>query len=431
MKMKPLRVAIAGLGTVGSSVVSLLQKQDQLIEDRAGRFIQITAVSARSKAKHNTLDLDGIDWVEDAKTLPFRDDVDVVCELIGGAEGIAKELCELTLTQGKSLVTANKALLATHGFELAKRAEENKAAILFEAAIAGGIPIVKAMREGLAGNKISSLSGILNGTSNYILDQMSEGNISFDAALEQAQELGYAEADPSADLDGLDAAHKLALLGTLAYGVQPDLKAVSIEGIRPVTQTDTEIAKSLGFVIKLLAVSRLTEKGLEQCVGPFLVPLNTQLGSTHGVLNHIQVCGDFVGALSLTGAGAGGEATASAISSDLVDLARGTNLAIFGVPTDLLTSLNPLPPEKCVSSRYIRVETDDKAGIFDEIQAVLRAMAISVETAIQTGNNASAVILTNDINDTLASKALNRINQVEGVRDVPLCLRIKKKAGED
>lgn len=433
--MTPLRIAVAGLGTVGSSVVSLLQKQAELIEQRTGRPVKITAVSARSRANHNVLDLEGVDWVEHAPDLAMRDDVDVVCELIGGSEGIARELCEATLTQGKSLVTANKALLATHGLALAKLAEEKGCALFYEAAVAGGIPIIKTMRESMAGNKVSSVQGILNGTSNYILDRMTTEGLEFESVLADAQDLGYAEADPSADVDGFDAAHKLALMASIAYGVAPNMDAISIEGIGNITKSDIQITDDLGYVIKHLGVAVPRAGGIEQRVSPCLLPKGSRLASVNGVLNAVQIQGDFVGELSLIGPGAGGKATASAVVSDVIDLARGLNGAVFGAPASSLGAVGRLSEEECSSARYIRVQIADNAGVLDEIQAVLRQMSISIESATQsghqTGSAVMAVILTQKVSDASIKAAIEKISQLEAVIDTPLCLRIENEPGED
>ncbi|MDJ0951892.1 MAG: homoserine dehydrogenase, partial [Alphaproteobacteria bacterium] len=271
-RAEPLRIGIAGLGTVGAAVARLLFEHADLLQARCGRPIALTAVSARDRTRDRGVDLSSVAWCDSATDLAARDDVDVVAELIGGSDGVAKHLCEAALSAGKPVVTANKALLAEHGTPLARLAEDNGAALAFEAAVAGGIPIIKALREGLIANRITRVTGILNGTCNYILSTMRETGREFADVLAEAQELGYAEADPSFDIDGVDAAHKLAILAGLAFGARVNFAAVQVEGIRHVSAADIDYARQLGYRIKLLGIASLSPDGLEQRVRPTMVP---------------------------------------------------------------------------------------------------------------------------------------------------------------
>jgi len=302
--MGDLRVGIAGLGTVGGGVLKLLQTQAELLEQRCGRRIAVTAVSARDRAKNRGVDLKSVRWHADPASLAADPQVDAVVELIGGADGPAKALCEAAIARGKHVVTANKALLAAHGVALARAAEAKGVVLAFEAAVAGGIPIVKALREGLAGNTVLRVYGILNGTCNYILTTMREKKREFADVLAEAQKLGYAELDPATDVDGIDAAHKLALLAALAYGAEVDLVGVHVEGIRHVSAQDIEFADELGYRIKLVGQARMTAHGLEQRVTPAMVPLDSPIAHTEGVFNAVVVEGDFVGTTLFQGRGA-------------------------------------------------------------------------------------------------------------------------------
>ena len=337
-----LNIAIAGLGTVGDGVVRELQIHAELIAARAGQPIAIKAVSARDKNKKRDCKLDGITWVDDPLKLAALPDVHAVVELIGGTDGAARNLAEATLKNGKHLITANKALLAAHGVALANIAEQNYLQIYFEAAVCGGIPVIKTLREGLAGNVITHVRGILNGTCNYILTRMGDAKLSFDAALKEAQDKGYAEADPAADIDGHDTANKLALLIALAFGCEPDLASIPVTGIRNITQADLAAAEQKNCVVKLLGMARMTENGLQYRVTPVLAPKTSSLSGIPGAYNAVQITGDFVGPLTLVGHGAGSEPTASAVVADIIDLARGHKTPVFGIPATKLIKLKPV-----------------------------------------------------------------------------------------
>lgn len=421
-------IAIAGLGTVGAAVARLLQQNAKLISARAGTVITLRAVSSRNKAKKRDCDLSSITWVDDPCMLPHMPDVDGVVELIGGADGIAYEVAHATLKAGKSLITANKALLAKHGVDLAKLAEANKTNIFYEASVAGGIPIIKTMREGLAGNNITSVQGILNGTCNYILTRMREAYLDFGTALLEAQHLGYAEADSTSDIDGHDTANKLALLSALAFGAEPDLASIRVEGIRHIKPLDLQFAEELGCRIKLLGVARLTGDGLEQSVGPSLVSKNSSLARVNGALNAVAMHGDFVGDITLEGQGAGAGPTASAVVADLIDFARGHKLPVFGV---LASALKKLPAVKTghEARYYMRLQVMDKPGVVADISAILRDADISIETLLQRAKSATesvpVVMTTHDANSAAIHKAIELIAKVPTVMEKPCLLRIE------
>ena len=335
--MQPaLKIAVAGLGTVGAATVQLLERQAEPVGLRAGRRIVVVAASARDRRRDRGVDLSAVRWYEDAAAMAADPEIDAVVELIGGADGFALDVVETALARGKHVVTANKALIAKHGLRLARRAEEAGVALAFEAAVAGGIPIIKTLRESLAGNRVSRIYGILNGTSNYILTTMRQSGREFAEVLAEAQKLGYAEADPSFDIDGVDAAHKLAILASLAFGRPVDADGVYTEGIRHVSRLDIGFADELGFRIKLLGIARLTEHGLEQRVHACMVPTGTPIAAVEGVFNAVVAEGDFVGRVVLEGRGAGATPTASAVAADLVDIAAGRRIAPFGVPAAAL-----------------------------------------------------------------------------------------------
>ena len=317
-----MRIALAGLGNVGAAVLRLLRGNADLLASRAGQTITVAAVSARDKSKIRACDLSGIEWVDNTLELAARKDVDVVVEAIGGASGVARDLAAAALANGKHVVTANKALIAAHGVELAVAAEQAGVRLSFEASVCGAVPVMKTLREGLAANRVSSLRGILNGTCNYILTRMEQGGIDFATALVEAQQRGYAEADPSDDIDGVDTANKLAILTAVAFGRAPDLSAIFVEGIRTITQADLKDAASRGGRIKLLGIAERTESGIVQRVQPVFVPLSEQLANVGGVMNALEITGDFAGKTLIQGQGAG-DPTASAIVADLVDIARG------------------------------------------------------------------------------------------------------------
>ncbi|HAX91636.1 MAG TPA: homoserine dehydrogenase [Rhodospirillaceae bacterium] len=429
--MKKLNIAIAGLGTVGCGTYQLLKDNAASIEESIGTSIHVVAVSARDRDKPRPIDLAGVRFVEDTLALADLPDVDVVVELIGGIEGVAKNLCEKALSNGKSVVTANKAMLAHHGVALGALAEKNDVSLSFEAAACGGIPIIKTMREAMVGNRILSVQGIMNGTCNYILTRMARDHLEFADVLAQAQALGYAEADPTADVDGFDTAHKLCILTALSFGVKPTMASVSIEGIRRISSVDLAYAAELGYRLKLLGVAKLHKDGIEQRVSPCLVPLSSTLASVDEVLNAVQLQGDAVGPLNLIGRGAGAQATASAVVGDLIDLARGHKVNPWIRPSSSLTDFTPLPLEGRIGRWYLRLQVTDKAGVLADIAAILRDNAISIESLLQRGKQdgtgVPVIIVTHQTNEAKLRAALAQMAVLDTVWEEPLCLRIEQE----
>ncbi len=424
-----LKIGVAGLGTVGKGTLELLQAHGELIAARCGRPIQVSAVSARNRNKDRGIDLSGLRWFDDALALAADPEIEVVLELIGGSEGPAKALVEASLDRGKHVITANKALLAHHGTELARRAEAGGATLAYEAAVAGGIPAIKGLREGLAGNAITRIYGILNGTCNYVLTTMRETGREFGAVLAEAQELGYAEADPSFDVDGVDAAHKLAILTALAFGCEVDFAGVHVEGIRNVSALDIAFAEELGYRIKLLGLARVIDGGVEQRVHPSMVRRDAPIASVEGVFNAVMAEGDFVDSVMMEGRGAGAHPTASAVVADLVDIARGMRLPAFAVPADRLKRLPSLQMERHVGSYYVRLMVLDKPGVIADVAAALRDQEISMEAMIQRGRSPSeavpVVITTHDTEEARMARALRRIGALEAVLEPPRMIRIE------
>ena len=385
MTANALRIGIAGLGTVGAGLVRLLNDNAELVERRAGRRLKVVAVSARDRQRKRDCDISGFGWVDDATELAERNDIDTVVELVGGADGPALALARACLGAGKHFVTANKAMIAHHGLALAQLAEASGAALKYEAAVAGGIPVIKVLRDGLAANRISSVSGILNGTCNYILSVMEQEGRDFAAVLADAQAKGYAEADPSFDVDGIDAAHKLAILATLCFGVHPMFSAVATDGIRAISATDLDYAAVLGYRVKLVGIARLEAGGLFQRVHPCLVSLSHPLAGVMGSTNAVVAEGNQAGRITLEGAGAGAGPTASAVAADLVDIARGEFGPAFAMPVGELAKLPSADPLDHIGRAYIRLSVADKPGVLAELAAIVRDCDVSVESVIQRG----------------------------------------------
>jgi homoserine dehydrogenase len=425
----PLRIGVAGLGTVGAGLLELFQKHGDLLARRSGRSLEITAVSARDKKRDRGVDFGGYQWFDNAVDLAASDDVDVVVELIGGSDGIAREVVETAIAKGKAVVTANKALIAHHGTSLAAAAENMNVPLSFEAAVAGGIPIVKALREGLAGNEISRVYGILNGTCNYILTQMEESGRDFDDVLADAQELGYAEADPAFDIDGVDAAHKIAILASLAFGCPVDFDALHIEGIRHVTALDISYAAELGYRIKLLAIAQRGEGGIEQRVHPCMVPLHTPIAHVDGVFNAVVAEGDFVDQTVYEGRGAGAGPTASAVAADLVDIARGLNLAPFAVAASDLQEVPTLPMDDHEGPVYVRLMVVDQPGVMADVTAILRDENVSIESMLQRGRSpgevVSVILILHDAREGAMKRVLKSFEDLEPVVEPPRMIRIE------
>lgn len=428
-EFETVNIAIAGLGTVGVGVAKIILQNGEMIAQRTGRMPVITAVSARTKDKDRGVDLSGMTWVDNATGLAALDNVDLVVELIGGSEGTALDLARDTLERGKGFVTANKALIAIHGAELAALAEANNAPLYFEAAVAGGIPILKAIREGLAGNNISTVQGILNGTCNYILTRMEKEGLPFNEVLADAQRLGYAEADPTFDVDGIDTAHKTAILAALAFGVKPDFNAIDCEGIRSIAPVDIDYAKELGFRIKLLGVAVKTQEGIEQHVHPAMVPLSEALAGVHMATNAVLVGGDYVGETVYIGAGAGEGPTASAVVGDISDILSGANRPAFGVPSDKLMALKSLPSQKHQGAYYIRLRVEDEPGVMADITTTMRDHDVSMESILQRGaadgGGVYIVMTTHETSNQIIDNTLQTIAAMDHVLDAPVLLRIE------
>ena len=426
---KPFRLGIAGLGTVGRGVVKIIQNHAGALAMRAGP-IEVTCVSARDASKDRGVDVSGYDWVDNALDMATRDDVDAVVELIGGSEGLAYDLVKAALQNGKHVVTANKALLAHHGFELAKLAEDNNVALAYEASVAGGIPIIKAMREGFAGNDMSAVYGILNGTCNYMLTQMRETGGDFDVILKEAQEAGYAETPPDLDIDGIDAAHKLCLLSSIAFGVKPDFEALQIQGIRKINSTDIEFADELGYRIKLLGIARRSNGKIMQVMEPCLVPLSNPLGVIEDVYNAVYVACDSLETPLLTGKGAGEGPTASAVMSDIIDLARGHQIPTFGVPAEALADAQWEDINETIARYYLRLTVLDKPGVIADISAILRDKNISIEGLIQRARDPDqpvpVVLTTHETRHGDMAGACKLFGELDSVVDEPCLMRIEE-----
>jgi len=436
----PLKVGLAGLGTVGASVVRLIERQREALEARCGRPIEVVAVTARSRGKRRDVDISRFRWAADAVALAGDREIDVFVEVIGGESDPAKRAVEAALSAGKSVVTANKALLARHGVALAALAERHHVALNFEAAVAGGIPIVKTLREGLVGNSLTRIYGILNGTCNYILTRMERDNLSFAHALEEAQRLGYAEANPSFDIEGHDTAQKLAILASLAFGTRVDPGAVYVEGIASITPEDLRAADDLGYRVKLLGVAVKTENGIEQRVHPTMVPKNSAIAQVMGVTNAVTVDADAVREITLVGPGAGGEATASAVVSDVADIARGVRTAPFGRPSARLASVEKAPMQRHEGGYYIRMLAVDKPGTAARIATCFAEESISLESIMQRhvgprllgGEDPSAarpvpvILITYATTEDAVRRALAKVEAERVIEGKPQLIRIEK-----
>jgi len=424
----PLRLGIAGLGTVGTGVIRMIQTHGDLIAARAGRTIQIAAISARSRNKDRGVDLSGYAWEDDPVAIARRDDVDLVIEVMGGEDGPAKACVETALAHGKHVITANKAMLAHHGQAQAELAEAHGVALRFEAAVAGGIPCVKALTEGLAGNAITRVMGVMNGTCNYILTEMEKTGADYADVLADAQKLGYAEADPSFDVGGIDAAHKLALLAATAFGTRVDFDGVVTEGIDKVTLTDIHDAADMGYAIKLLGVARMNADGMECRMQPCLVPQSSPLGQLGGVTNMVVIEGDFVGRTVYAGPGAGEGPTASAILGDVVDIARGLIIPAFGIPAQ---HLRPAIRSEggAAAPYYLRLTLADRPGTMAEISAILGRHAVSINRMRQydhADEAAPVIIVTHACDRGALDTALDEMHGSDVTLSAPVALRIEE-----
>ncbi len=429
MMNSPLRVAIAGLGTVGSSVVQLIEQQQSLLQQRCHRAIKIVAVSARQRATKRVVSIQPYQWYDNPVAMASEAEADVIVELIGGAEGVAKSVCEAALNAGKHLVTANKALLAHHGVALATLAEAKKSCLGYEAAVAGGIPVIKALCEGGSANKIGRLYGILNGTCNYILTTMAKTGRPFDDVLREAQALGYAEADPSFDIDGIDTAHKLAILASLAFGVKVDVKAVHCEGIRGIEAEDVQAADALGYTIKLLGIGEQSTQGVLQRVHPCLVPSQSAIGHVDDVYNAVVFQGDYVGNIMLHGRGAGGHPTASSVVADIVDIANNRRAFTFGMPVAALQTAHALSMATHEGCYYVRLTVNDAVGVVADVAAALRDAGVSIRSLHQhdaeTAQPTTLIIVTHPCTEGAIQKALATMQRASYLQQTPQLIRIE------
>ena len=428
MPAAPLRIGLAGLGTVGIGVVKIIQAEADLIAARAGRPILITAVSARDRSKNRDADLSGYAWEADPVALARRADIDVFIEVMGGHDGPAKAATEAAIAAGKDVVTANKALLAHHGQDLAEAAEAKGRVIRFEAAVAGGIPVIKALTEGLAGNRIKRVMGVMNGTCNYILTRMQSAGLPYDQVFEEARQLGYLEADPNLDVGGIDAGHKLSLLAAIAFGTRVAFGDVELEGIGNVSIDDIRLAEDMGYRIKLLGVAQMTGRGLEQRMTPCLVPADSPLGQLQGGTNMVVLEGDSVGQIVLRGPGAGMGPTASAVMGDVIDIARGLRIPTFGIPAATLAA--PQPARAATPAPYyLRMLLLDKPGALAKIATCLGDAGVSIDQMRQYGHEgakAPVLIVTHKAAPDDVAHAMTRFAATGVLIGDPVAIRIEE-----
>jgi len=434
----PLRVGIAGLGTVGAEVVRVIERQERTLSARCGRSIAVAAVTARSKAKKRGLDLRGIDWAKSAMAIATDPEIDCFVELIGGVDEPAGPAIEAALSSGKSVVTANKALIAKHGLRLAALAEQHGGALNYEAAVGAAIPVIKTLREGLAGTDIDRIYGILNGTCNYILTRMEQEGLSFDACLADAQRLGYAEANPSFDVDGHDTAQKLSILASLAFGTKVAQSAVYVEGISSIAPEDLRAAAELGYRVKLLGVAVRTATGIEQRVHPTMVPRSSSIAQVMDVTNAVTIDGAGIPPITLVGAGAGAAATASAVVADIADVARGIRAMPFGRPVAKLTQTKKAPMERHAGGYYLRLMARDLPGTAGKIATRLAEQDISIESIMQRhpdgkfdGNGGSrkpvpVILVTYATTEDAVRRALAAVQRDKVISGRPQVIRIEK-----
>ena len=426
--MSPLRLGIAGLGTVGVGVVKIVQDHADLLAARTGRTITISAVSARSKSRDRGVDLSAYGWEDDPVALARRDDVDLFIELMGGEDGPAKAAVEAAIATGKHVVTANKAMLAVHGQALAEAAEAGGVALRFEASVAGGIPVIKTLTEGLAGNRITRVMGVMNGTCNYILTRMENDHVPYDTVFADAQALGYLEADPTLDVGGIDAGHKLAILAAIAFGTKVNFAGVELEGIQRISITDIDQARDMGYRIKLLGVARMTGRGLEQRMQPCLVPVESPLGQLENATNMVVIEGDAIGQVVLRGPGAGQGPTASAVMGDVADIARGFSLPTFGQPAATLAEAQTAQAA-APAAYYLRLTLKDAPGALAKVARALADAAISIDRMRQyshTDTHAPVLIVTHKTTRAELDVALKGIAATGVSEAEPVAIRIEE-----
>lgn len=435
-----LKIGVAGLGTVGASLVRILQTRANALAVACGRPITVTAVSARDASKDRGILMDGIAWYADPVEMAREADIDVFVELVGGAEGAAEQSVRAALVRGLHVVTANKALLSRHGVELAKLAEEKGRLLNYEAAVAGGIPVIKTLRESLTGNNFSRIYGIMNGTCNYILTRMEREGLSFADCLKEAQRLGYAEADPSFDIEGNDTAHKLSILTTLAFGCEISADKIYLEGITNISIEDIHAAADLGYRIKLLGVAQKTESGIEQRVHPTMVPLDSVIAQVDGVTNAVALESDILGELLMVGPGAGGNATASAVLGDITDIAKSRpgaqEVPVLGRPAHLLEPYRQAEMQSHEGGYFIRLTVQDRTGVFASIAARMAENAISLESIVQhskqpaTADRPQTIILvTHATMESAVRKAVGAIKGEGYLIGEPQVIRIERPKG--
>jgi len=433
--VNPVKVGVLGLGTVGSGTISVLQRNREEIARRAGREIQVIQAAARDISRTRSCDTSDIELTTEAKQVVNNPDIDIVVELIGG-DTLARDLVMTAINNGKHVVTANKALIAKYGNEIFSAAQNKGVMVAFEAAVAGGIPIIKAIREGLAGNRIEWLAGIINGTGNFILTEMRDKGRDFADVLSEAQRLGYAEADPTFDVEGIDAAHKLTILGSIAFGIPLQFEKTYTEGITKITRDDVEYAEQLGYRIKHLGFARRTDEGIEMRVHPTLIPERRLIANVDGVMNAVLVKGDAVGATMYYGAGAGAEPTASAVVGDLVDVVRAltadpeNRVPHLAFQPNAITDIGILPIEAIETAYYLRMQTEDKPGVLAKITAILAEQQISIEALIQKepankGAEATIIMLTHRIREKAMSAAIAAIEQLPSIKGEVTRIRVE------
>ncbi len=430
---RTINIAIAGLGTVGAETYRIIKEESDFLKARSSANFNVVAVSAKSKDKKRDIDLTGAEWITDCRDIADIDNIDVVIELVGGSEGVAKELVEKAITNGKSVITANKALLATHGNNIGGLVAKHDVMFGYEAAVAGGIPIIKTIREGLASNRIAKVYGILNGTCNYILSMMRETGREFEDILADAQRLGYAEADPSFDVDGVDAAHKLAILSAIAFQTPINFNGVYVEGIRLISPIDIDFATELGYRIKLLGIGELLGNGLQQRVRPCLVPVNVPIAQVEDVFNAVAAEAEGLGTSLSYGRGAGAGPTTSAVLSDLLDFANNRRTSFLGTADSELV-IRPIQElQKLSGSYYLRLQVYDRPGVLADLTAVFRDKGVSVEALLQRGRNPDGtvpvVLTTHEASEEAIQKSVAEFEKLENVVEKPCILPIENFAG--
>ena len=430
---RTINIAIAGLGTVGAETYRIITEESDFLKARSSANFNVVAVSAKSRDKKRDVDLTGVEWITDCRDIADIDNIDVVIELVGGSEGVAKELVEKSITNGKSVITANKALVATHGNNIGELVAKHDVMFGYEAAVAGGIPIIKTIREGLASNRIGKIYGILNGTCNYILSVMRETGQEFEDILADAQRLGYAEADPSFDVDGVDAAHKLAILSAIAFQTPINFSGVYVEGIRLISPIDIDFATELGYRIKLLGIGELLGNGLQQRVRPCLVPVNIPIAQVEDVFNAVAAEAEGLGTSLSYGRGAGAGPTSSAVLSDLLDFANNRRTSFLGAADSELVARPVQELQKLSGSYYLRLQVYDRPGVLADLTAVFRDKGVSVEALLQRGRNPDGtvpvVLTTHETSEEAIQKSVAEFEKLENVVEKPCILPIENFAG--